>query len=180
MRKFLFFLFRASLSYPLSVSTVCDFELVAAGHRIGRCVNGFGRPLSLNPSSFAYLDLPRTRLLALRPMLRVDLILILWPIFFVAVTRQEPRPKPRKFSKPARKIAEKIGLAGTTVHLPRPPKQKTCQTVARQGERSESKSHKLSGRTGNLRHKRSTHLLHGCRVLSKVGGADPGWCCRPK
>eukprot|EP00904_Undaria_pinnatifida_P008142 jgi/Undpi1/4458/HiC_scaffold_17.g07812.m1 len=48
-----------------------------------------------------------------------DLILILWPIFFVAATQQEPHLKTREFLKPARKAAEQLG---GTVGIPGPLK----------------------------------------------------------
>lgn len=53
-----------------------------------------------------------------------DLILILWPIFFVAATRQEPHLKPRDFKKPAAILAGKPSLAGVTASLPRPLKRR--------------------------------------------------------
>ena len=50
----------------------------------------------------------------------VDLILILWPIFFVAATQQDPHQKPRDFKKSVEWVAERARKTAVIVRLPRP------------------------------------------------------------
>ena len=64
-----------------------------------------------------------TRPFAVLRLFRVELILILWPIFFVAITREEPNLKPREFKKLVGMVAEPIGVARRTVSLPWPLKR---------------------------------------------------------
>ena len=59
-----------------------------------------------------------------RPLLRrIDLILILWPIFFVAATRQEPHLKPREFKRSAETVAKAVRLKRVTTSLQGPLKR---------------------------------------------------------
>lgn len=58
------------------------------------------------------------------PLLRrIDLILILWPIFFVAATRQDPHLKPRDFKRSAETVAGVTGFTGVTASIAGPLKR---------------------------------------------------------
>lgn len=58
------------------------------------------------------------------PLLRrIDLILILWPIFFVAATRQDPHLKPRDFKRSAEIVGGVTGFTGVTASLAGPLKR---------------------------------------------------------
>lgn len=54
-----------------------------------------------------------------------DLILILWPIFFVAATQQDPHLKPRDFKKSAEWVAERARGAAESASIPRQVKGAT-------------------------------------------------------
>lgn len=56
-------------------------------------------------------------------MRRTDLILVLWPIFFVAATRQDPHLKPRDFRRSAETVAGVTGFTGVTATLAGPLKR---------------------------------------------------------
>eukprot|EP00904_Undaria_pinnatifida_P010891 jgi/Undpi1/6932/HiC_scaffold_21.g09406.m1 len=52
-----------------------------------------------------------------------DLILILWPIFFVAATREGPRVKPRNFRKSVSRVAERAKIVNPKTAFQRPLKR---------------------------------------------------------
>ena len=59
-----------------------------------------------------------------RPLLRrIDLILMLWPICFVAATRQGPHLKPREFKRSAETVAKAVRLKRVTTSLQGPLKR---------------------------------------------------------
>lgn len=72
-----------------------------------------------SPRSFTFRAVNRSF-----PLLRTtDLILILWPIFFVAATRENPTLKPRNLKKSVTRAAERAKGAGAAIGLPRPLKR---------------------------------------------------------
>ena len=66
---------------------------------------------------------------ALRP---IDLILVLWPIFFVAATRQDPHLKPRDFKRSVETVAGATGFTGITASLRGPLKRTMGDNGGRQ------------------------------------------------
>ena len=109
-------------------------------------------------------------------MLRgVDLILILWPIFFIAAPQQEPHLKTREFVKPARKAAEQLG---GTVEIPTPLKHIMASSGGH-GKSIDTAQNKLSDLTGNLRH-RSSYMLNGRRMVLEVWKYRSGMVSSPR
>lgn len=114
----------AVITFPLPVYSADDFDVASGTIRRGRACTVCRLPL---PLTCLFTHLQSMRSLALWPSVvcsTTDLILILWPIFFVAATRQEPHLKPRDFKKPAAILARKPSLAGVTASLPRPLKRR--------------------------------------------------------
>lgn len=62
-----------------------------------------------------------------------DLLLILWPLFFVAATQQDPHMKPRDFKKIAGWAVESAKVAASTSGLARPSEGATTFDGLRSG-----------------------------------------------
>ena len=63
---------------------------------------------------------------------RIDLILVLWPICFVAATRQDPHLKPRDFKRSVETVAGVTGFTGITASLRGPLKRTMGDNGGRQ------------------------------------------------
>ena len=79
----------------------------------------FNKPLAINEHEIFSPFFP--------PCKSADLLLILWPIFFVAATQQEPQLKPRTFKKSITRGAERA--AGIAKAIPRPAQTRRSTSV---------------------------------------------------
>lgn len=72
-------------------------------------------------------------LLSVPPPPRPDLLLILWPIFFVATAHEDPHLKPRNFTKSVVKGAERVAGVTNAIAHPWPMRRSASAGVTNRG-----------------------------------------------